>query len=462
MPMSRSRAFRNGVNHAGMKRGHMEDNNQSGGIEATNPVLIIDRILRRSHTKRKEPTSTNDPTTTTEILNTTYTGSAPTLITLAMAADDSKSTIGAQAATQPMETVVVSLGPPPPKPHHETGISQTTEHLLIAAGSIGATIVVVMVIFAIYTMRKRGISFKMVVNKRNEDSTRAPSRDDWENKQTFEDDFGSTNKSVRSGSSSSRPPTQPLVRSNSSNQYELGRSAPGEPGSFNNGIARANPHLRNNSATPSSHILPGDNQRRSASTRNTRSIDDNDSELTYTDPPRPPPPTFKQFMSNRPSISQRTGLGGVIPSRFSWTNSQAPQTPHDPYNDGASQPRGRDSYMTQASEVPRFRTIDSWVNQQSNRVDAQKLKQQFRMTRSSTYSADDHGDEVPAMPAVPKGYTEPRDQPETNTRHVRNESHATTTTAPIFKHHPGNEVRFSTRSMVPSEILDMGRQNAAL
>jgi hypothetical protein len=40
----------------------------------------------------------------------------------------------------PTETVVVSI-PPPPPPHHDGGrgghISQTTEHLLIAAGSIG-------------------------------------------------------------------------------------------------------------------------------------------------------------------------------------------------------------------------------------------------------------------------------------------------------------------------------------
>lgn len=53
-----------------------------------------------------------------------------------------QATVGVLADTDPMETVVVSLQPPP-KPHHEGGgsgrISQTTEHLLIAAGSIGGS-----------------------------------------------------------------------------------------------------------------------------------------------------------------------------------------------------------------------------------------------------------------------------------------------------------------------------------
>jgi hypothetical protein len=36
-------------------------------------------------------------------------------------------------ANYPTETVVIAI----PSPHHSGGISQTTEHLLIAAGSIG-------------------------------------------------------------------------------------------------------------------------------------------------------------------------------------------------------------------------------------------------------------------------------------------------------------------------------------
>lgn len=57
-----------------------------------------------------------------------------------MTLSQTKATVGALADNDPTETVVVSLQPPP-KPHHDDAgngrISQTTEHLLIAAGSIG-------------------------------------------------------------------------------------------------------------------------------------------------------------------------------------------------------------------------------------------------------------------------------------------------------------------------------------
>tara|TARA_R110002003_G_scaffold135_4_gene12520 strand:- start:8422 stop:9075 length:654 start_codon:yes stop_codon:yes gene_type:complete len=216
--------------------------------------------------------------------------------------------------------------------------------------------------------------------------------------------------------------------------------------------------------------------RRSASTRNTRSLTGDEEALRYSDSPRqlsalPAPPTFRQFLSNRPSISQRPGIGGAMMSRFSWTNSNAPQTPHDPSRDTAiAGAVGRDSFMTQRSSVPRFRTIDSWVNQQSNHVEEQRLKLQFRMTQSSTYSGEgDSGeDEVPEMPAVPKNLSAsgpsglPGKDVKKDVNHQRHDTRTTIETAPIFKQHPGTEVRFSTRSMVPSEVLDMGRKNVAL
>ena len=43
----------------------------------------------------------------------------------------------ALADNDPTETIVIAMPPPPPRPHHDRPISQTTEHLLIAAGSIG-------------------------------------------------------------------------------------------------------------------------------------------------------------------------------------------------------------------------------------------------------------------------------------------------------------------------------------
>jgi hypothetical protein len=172
-------------------------------------------------------------------------------------------------------------------------------------------------------------------------------------------------------------------------------------------------------------------------------------------------------------VSGRPAGPGV--SRFSWTNSQAPQTPHDPSRDTGSHMIGRDSFMTERSSVPRFRTIDSWVDQQSNRLEEQKLRDQFRNTQMSAASGDEERDTVPDVPMLPKSVVGLKDGvkipiPATPAplhsnglpgKNVKHERHATTTTvdtAPIFRQHPGTEVRFSTRSAVPSEILDMGRK----
>jgi hypothetical protein len=58
------------------------------------------------------------------------------LITMTLGRPQAKPT--ALADNDPAETVVVAI-PPPPRPHDDGRghISQTTEHLLIAAGSIG-------------------------------------------------------------------------------------------------------------------------------------------------------------------------------------------------------------------------------------------------------------------------------------------------------------------------------------
>ncbi|KAL1598469.1 hypothetical protein SLS59_006753 [Nothophoma quercina] len=394
-----------------------------------------------------------------------------------MTISQTQATVGALADNDPTETVVVTLQPPP-KPHHDGGgngrISQTTEHLLIAAGSIGATIIVVMIVLAIYTMRRKGLSFSDVVRQGKNQVTRRGgqgSKYDWDNKQNLEQRYSVRNDAVyppppaamgsRSGSLSSQTRVLPLGRSdsfrNNSTDMTQQRSLLEDPPS------RMNSHKRNNSATPSSPILGMQGQRNSDSTHNTRSVDDEDDYMQQQQAPsrQPAPPTFKQFMSNRPSISQRPGLGGMA-SRFSWTNSQAPQTPHDPNRDTMSQPLGRDSFMTNRSSVPRFRTINSWVNQQSNRVEEQKLREQYRITQSSTYSEDVNDDVVPEMPPVPKNYKQTNGLAGKDIKHQRHETNTSVGTAPIFKQHPGTEVRFSTRSTVPSEILDMGRKNSVL
>jgi hypothetical protein len=345
-----------------------------------------------------------------------------------------------------------------------------------------------MVVLAIYTMRKRGLSLRDVVqqgkqqfNNRGPPPSSLSSRYGQDKKYAFDDERGyGMNDSinpprpaampVRSSSQSSQKRLQALGRSDSFNKPP---TRDGNQSFFDDGLSQSGSHRRDDSATPSSPSFLIEGQRRSASTRNTRSLD-NDEDLQFAEAPsRPPsnlpaPPSFRQFLSNRPSISQRPAFGGAggIASRFSWTNSNAPQTPHDPSRDTVAQSVARESFMTSRSSVPRFRTVDSWVNQQSNRVEEQRLKQQFRMTQSTTYSDDDIP-EMPALPAsIPKNANGITRQPSTKSglvgRDIKHQRHDTQTTAPIFKAHPGTEVRFSTRSAVPSEILDRGRQNAAL
>ncbi|PSN66358.1 hypothetical protein BS50DRAFT_635490 [Corynespora cassiicola Philippines] len=391
-----------------------------------------------------------------------------------------------------------------------------------------------MVILAIYTMRKRGLSFSELLSSGKISAARRappppPKRafSSWDQKSGFSSDYGSMKNDndmppqpaaaiSRSGSLNSQRPLA-LERSDSftrtvtverSASPETGRSFLLESPPIRNNSQRTQrsqrTHRRDDSATPSSPILPLQDSRRSASTRNTRSMTEG-SELQFQDPPReeqrtplPPPPTFKQFLFNRPSVSGRPGFAGGMASRFSWTNSNAPQTPHDTQRDTNTHNIGRDSYMTSRSSVPRFRTIDSWVNQQTNRLEEQQLREQFRWTQTTTSSGPDEDryyETIPEVPDLPsnvdalreEGNTSRNDSahdsqirpasklprspppppipsglPGKNIKHERHDTRATIETAPIFRAHPGTEVRFSTRSTVPSEILDMGRKNTVL
>lgn len=112
-------------------------------------------------------------------------------------------------------------------------------------------------------------------------------------------------------------------------------------------------------------------------------------------------------------------------SRFSWTTA----------SQGA--PQNRDTIYTTTSEetAPRFRTVNSWVAQQTGRVER---KQQSDM-------------EIPAMPEIPISYTHRSQVPDPlfAEGHQRNMSEN-----PAFRHHPGDEIELGRGSRVPSSILD--------
>lgn len=529
---------------------------QAHNVEVQDSTATANRRLRRSYTKRQAPEPTDidsdsddeedEPAFNSTISTVTSTMTATATLPTGLPAFQITATLDpltqatppALADNDPRETVIV--GSPSPSRHDGDGkISRTTEHLLIAAGSIGATIIIVMIILALYVMRKRGLSLADVIHQGKSHLRRGPppppakygmdqkhygmekvhdcgygraQKNSVYPQQQYAVYYAQRQKSVhhpqkqtpayspqqqnpvyapqraasltRSSSSRSQRPLQALKRSDSFKQGGLERIPSQDKSFYDDTPSQTGSHRRNDSATPSSPVLPYQDLRRSASTRNTRSLDGESEELRYPEdigPQRalPPPPTFRQFLSNRPSISQRPGCGGPMASRFSWTNSNAPQTPHEVSRDTAAPPVGRDSFMTQRSSVPRFRTVDSWVSQQTTRVQELRLKQQFRMTQSSTSSggdANNHHDDidtVPEMPSVPQHLSRSASTRSEgggaggglagkNVKHARHDTATTVQTAPIFRAHPGTEVRFSVRSEVPSEVLDRGRKNAAL
>ena len=105
--------------------------------------------------------------------------------------------------------------------------------------------------------------------------------------------------------------------------------------------------------------------------------------------------------------------------RFSWATS-VPQTPRLKGD--------RDTVYTNTSveSAPRFRTINSWVAQQTSRVERKRQSDK----------------EIPDMPDIPL-------QLQIGADHQRKPSED-----PAFMHHPGQELVISRGSRVPSEILD--------
>ncbi|OCK81854.1 hypothetical protein K432DRAFT_380911 [Lepidopterella palustris CBS 459.81] len=413
-------------------------------------------------------------------------------------------------AKPPTETVIVTIPPPNPD-HHPGGLSDTTEHLLIAAGSIGATIIVVMIIFAIYTMRKRGVTLAQTI-KRTRKTKPQPQGPPpfkprnwttpaytWDRNEPF--DYRSKDLPItpphpamtRSGSNSSQRPLMLQMRNQSfPQQPSANRSTSPDDSNTRSFLFDSPPrspplssHNRNSSNTPSSPVLPFQASRESASTSNTRS--QLSSELQYPQPPfkssgtpQPPPPTFRQFLFNRrySNPSPKLSFDQMV-SRFSWTNSQAPQTPKNATRASNLNLTGplsgttlaRESVATSRSSVARFRTVDSWVDQQAQRVEEQRLREQLRVQGSVFISNDvDEEERVPEVPVLPKNVMNMRESEGTGaaagnvTKQKRRETSTTLTseTATIFRQHPGTEVRMSTRSLVPSEILNSKKRLSVL
>jgi len=132
------------------------------------------------------------------------------------------------------------------------------------------------------------------------------------------------------------------------------------------------------------------------------------------------------------SLSSGFGDGLIIPD--STVNGAPQQGYRQSHTQGAARfswvtsVRDRDTVYTQASveTAPRFRTVNSWVAQQSSRVERQQ------QTNA----------EAPAMPSLPLSL-------QAGVDHEKQASED-----PAFSAHPGEEIPISKGSRVPSEILD--------
>jgi len=121
--------------------------------------------------------------------------------------------------------------------------------------------------------------------------------------------------------------------------------------------------------------------------------------------------------SANPNASKNYRQSKTSISQFSWERSSL--MPSRPTGD-------RDTIYTNSSEeTPRFRTINSWVAQQTGRVERQQGSDK----------------EIPSMPEIPASMqsSEPQRKP---------------SDISAFMQHPGDEVDMGRGFRVPSEILD--------
>jgi len=190
------------------------------------------------------------------------------------------------------------------------------------------------------------------------------------------------------------------------------------------------PHVRQFTPTPSSTVLPAQNLYGTSRASNPFGAQ---SSAHYAHPlPLP-----------------RTNSQTVHPeklSRFSWTNSQAPQTPREP----------RCSIATSEASVARYRTVESWVGQQTYAVQERQIRELLQTSSTPARGAD--GQERKRTSPPPDLQTQeemletdpfPQTELPKQYRHQKKLSDAS-----VFRHHPGEIVRVPSGRRVPSAILD--------
>ncbi|QDS77121.1 hypothetical protein FKW77_000986 [Venturia effusa] len=491
-----------------------------------------DQIVKAAPQDKALVTATTTSTMTMMVHETPLPGMAGSVGTKVAA---EPTAIGQQAVKQdPTGTLTApplttsNMAPNPSSQTAKDGISTGTAHLLIAAGSIGATILVVLIVFLVYRVRSgkplrdvfKGLgsrqsshSLKPIDSFEKDTFVSAPLGNSWEG-YSWEKNKGWDAETSFAASSSSLK----------QNQYF--RSEPAFLGPVSNSSGRSQL-----AASPSRPPFPPPNLR-SASSPLLRS---NSVPPTIPLPPDPPAkarlasivPSPSLLPRNRPrsqSASETSNSNGAYPaylenmalhededsapkvSRFSWTNSQAPRTPVD----------ARFSVASSVHSVTRYRTVESWVGQQTGKLEESKMQDNLRQqielaikeVKDATSSArakkaapnpsqssppssyslpvlEKEKQPCPPIPATADAPSKFRAIPEDGEmldvddappevprksfdmigsaapRFVRGRTrqqrlrHVTAgSDAPIFQVHPGTKVRIPSESYIPSVILD--------
>jgi hypothetical protein len=181
----------------------------------------------------------------------------------------------------------------------------------------------------------------------------------------------------------------------------------------------------------------------------------------------PPANTFQPPFPRRPNTCHTIAelpaaddgglsvIGEEIEEYFSNSNPnsrQSPKASRTPSTYSVARRSFRDrasiavSIATSVESVPRFRTINSWVNHQSNRLEGKTTPSRSPSSGSAEHSHHSSRENLPQVPAIPSS------TPGYGSGDVRRMD--STSTATIFRQHPGEKIEIGRGSMIPSDVLD--------
>jgi hypothetical protein len=147
------------------------------------------------------------------------------------------------------------------------------------------------------------------------------------------------------------------------------------------------------------------------------------------------------------------------PSRFSWTNSHSPKTP------GAGDPASRFSIATSTSSVPRYRTVESWVGNQTNRLDERNFQEylekeiEHRISVAMTGSSQNGVGGSPELNSSPSDEEKEKKTPPVDRHGYFNKSN----NGSPERNNPGESgIRYSNFQSYQQKQRDSGRENGRL